>query len=102
MGSLVDKSENSVEAASLTSSEEKEILSRPLRKSKGFHDQELLQQQIKEEEMSGVEVRRKILEEYVQHVYEIKLEHQLELEKGNFQCKFFLQLILCIAFCSRR
>lgn len=79
--SLVDKSENSVEAASLTSSEEREILSRPLRKSKGFHDQELLQQQIKEEDMSGVEVRRKILEEYVQHVYEIKLEHQLELEK---------------------
>ena len=39
--------------------------------------------------MSGVEVRRKILEEYVQHVYEIKLEHQLELEKGNFQCNIF-------------
>ena len=31
------------------------------------------------------EVRRKIVEEYVQHVYELKLEHQKELDKGKIK-----------------
>ena len=35
--------------------------------------------------MHELEVRRKIVEEYVQHVYELKLEHQEELEKGELE-----------------
>ena len=54
-----------------------------MRKSKAFHDKELLDQQVKEDEMYQIEMRRKIVEEYVQHVYEIKLGHQVELDKGK-------------------
>ena len=35
--------------------------------------------------MHELEVRRKIVEEYVQHVYELKLGHQEELEKGELE-----------------
>ena len=70
-----------------------------MRKSKAFHDKELLDQQVndsglenigsneflqvKEDEIYQMEMRRKIVEEYVQHVYEIKLKHQVELDKGR-------------------
>jgi hypothetical protein len=33
--------------------------------------------------MNEVEVKRKLYEEYVQHINKIKLEHQAQLEKGN-------------------
>ena len=39
--------------------------------------------QVKEDEIYQVEMRRKIVEEYLQHVYEIKLEHQVEFGKGR-------------------
>ena len=42
----IDRSEPSIQFASNNSSEEREILSRPLRKSKAFHDKELLDQQV--------------------------------------------------------
>ena len=35
--------------------------------------------------MYELEVRRKIVEEYVQHVYELKLEQQKELDKGKIK-----------------
>ena len=33
--------------------------------------------------MSGLEVKRELYEEYIQHINKIKLEHQAQLEKGN-------------------
>ena len=71
-----------VQVASQNSSE-REVLYRPLRKSKAFHDKELLDQQVKEDEIYQMEMRKKIVEQYVQHVYEIQLEHQVELGKGR-------------------
>ena len=35
--------------------------------------------------MYELEVRRKIVKEYVQHVHELKLEHQKELDKGKIK-----------------
>ena len=81
----IDKSEHSLQVVSQNSSEKREIISQPLRKvncyvlvSSSFY--EFLQ--VKEDEIYQIEMRRKVVEEYVQHVYEIKLEHQLELDKG--------------------
>ena len=71
-----------VQVASQNSSE-REVLHRPLRKSKAFHDKEILDQQVKEDELYKMEMKRKIVEQYVQHVYEIKLEHQVEFGKGR-------------------
>ena len=45
--------------------------------------------------MYELEVRRKIVAEYVQHVYELKLEHQKELDKGKLKiCLLLLNTIL--------
>ena len=70
-----------------------------MRKSRTFQDKELLDQQVnnsnlvniksdefllgREDEMYQMEIQRKIVEEYIQHVNEIKLEHQVELDKGR-------------------
>lgn len=93
----IDRSEPSLQYPSNNSSKERKIPARPLRKSKAFHNKDLLDQQVngpalvnanaetllqvKEDEMYQIEMRRKV-EEYVQHIYEIKLEHQVELDKG--------------------
>lgn len=56
-------------------------LSRSLKKSTAFHDRTSLEQQIIENEKYQLEMRKKLLEEYVQHVYMLKMDHQTQLEK---------------------
>jgi len=77
----LDKSELSDPMDTPTSSEEKETISRPLRKSTAFHDQDILEQQVRDNETREVELRKKVVEAYVEHIYDIKLRHQAELEK---------------------
>ena len=39
--------------------------------------------QVKEDEIYQMKMKRKLVEEYVQHVYEKRPEHQVELDKGR-------------------